>query len=103
MVEKIRLSVPVVRVLAVFLENPGTPRYGFDLMGATNLPSGTIYPILARFERAGWMASATENVDPRTEGRPVRRYFTLTEEGTQAAQRWLGELSVMLKLAGNKP
>ena len=28
-------------------------RYGFDIMDATGLPSGTIYPILRRLERDG--------------------------------------------------
>jgi DNA-binding PadR family transcriptional regulator len=28
-------------------------RYGFDVMDATGLPDGTVYPILRRLERPG--------------------------------------------------
>jgi DNA-binding PadR family transcriptional regulator len=40
------------RVLRVFLDDPTAPRYGYDLMKAAALPSGTLYPMLARLETA---------------------------------------------------
>jgi PadR family transcriptional regulator len=95
--ENIRLSVPAARVLRVFLEDPDVPRYGFDLMERVGLASGSLYPILARFEQAGWIVGAKEGIDPQTEGRPARRYFTLTGEGVRVAQRRLSELSDMLR------
>ena len=54
-VEEIRLTTTVARVLREFLETPSEPCYGFDLMRATGLASGTLYVILARLERAGWL------------------------------------------------
>ena len=30
--------------------------YGFDIMDVTGLPSGTVYPLLRRLERAGCVA-----------------------------------------------
>ena len=34
--------------------------YGFDIMDATGLPSGTVYPALRRMEAAGLIASRWE-------------------------------------------
>jgi DNA-binding PadR family transcriptional regulator len=56
--------------------------YGFDILDATNLPSGTVYPILRRFEREGLVTSAWEAEGvAHTEKRPPRRYYALTADG----------------------
>jgi DNA-binding PadR family transcriptional regulator len=44
-----------------------------------------VHPILARLESVGWLQSRWEDVDPRTEGRPPRRYYQLTAAGVGAA------------------
>jgi PadR family transcriptional regulator, regulatory protein PadR len=56
--------------------------YGFDIIDATNLPSGTVYPILRRFENEGLVTSEWEahNVATRDQ-RPPRRYYALTADG----------------------
>jgi PadR family transcriptional regulator, regulatory protein PadR len=69
-VENLNLTPRVARVIKVFLEDPGKPRYGFELMRLTGQPSGTLYPILGRLERAGWLAGGQEDIDPHAEGRP---------------------------------
>jgi len=56
-------------------------------MQTTGLPSGTLYPILVRLERAGWVESRWERTDPVADGRPNRRYYQLTAEGAVAARR----------------
>jgi len=57
-------------------------RYGFDIMDATGLPSGTVYPILRRLERNGWLRSAWEDeAKAHGEQRPARRYYELTRAG----------------------
>lgn len=96
-VEEIRITTAVARVLRQFLEDPGEDRYGFDLMRATGLASGTLYVILARLERAGWVASAQEDIDPIAAGRPARRLYRLNAEGTQAARVELAVLSEQLR------
>jgi PadR family transcriptional regulator PadR len=97
MASDLRVTVAVASVLVVFLEDPGKPQYGFNLMEATDLPSGSLYPILARLERAGWLVGEKETVDPRTEGRPPRRYFTLTGEGIRLATPRLAALQQKLR------
>jgi len=60
-------------------------RHGFDLLDATGLPSGTVYPILRRLEAAGLVKSRWEPVTiARDEGRPPRRYYQLTGAGAEA-------------------
>lgn len=59
--------------------------YGFDIMDVTELPSGTVYPILARLERRKLVQASWE--DPaahRDTGRPARKYYRLTDAGRSA-------------------
>ncbi len=66
-------------------------RYGFDVMDATGLPDGTVYPILRRLERRGVLVGAWEDeAHARAEQRPPRRYYRLTTVGEEA----LGEVTV---------
>jgi PadR family transcriptional regulator PadR len=74
-------------VLRAMLAEPTAERYGLQLCAETGLPSGTIYPIVARLEQLGWVESSWE--DPRehvAEGRPRRRYYRLTDAGAQQAR-----------------
>jgi DNA-binding PadR family transcriptional regulator len=79
------MTSSVVAVLEVLLTQPDAARYGLELGTRTGLASGTIHPVLARLERAGWVESAWEDVDPGDVGRPRRRFYRLTAEGVGAA------------------
>ncbi len=83
----VRMTASVLKVAAALLADPAAERYGLQIMQATGLPSGTLYPILVRLERAGWIASRWEQIDPAAEGRPSRRYYRLTAEGAAEARR----------------
>jgi PadR family transcriptional regulator PadR len=76
-----RLTMTTKAVLRVLAAQPSTPMYGLEIGKASHLPSGTLYPILARLEREGWLESGWEDVDPSTERRPRRRYYHLTTLG----------------------
>ena len=57
-------------------------QFGFDIMNATGLTSGTVYPTLDRMEHAGLLKSHWESdAVAHREGRPARRYFRLTAMG----------------------
>jgi PadR family transcriptional regulator PadR len=74
------------RVLRVLLNDPLAQHYGWDLCDRAGLPSGTLYPILARLEQLGWLKSAWE--DPTLHegaGRPRRRFYWLTDDGAEQA------------------
>jgi PadR family transcriptional regulator, regulatory protein PadR len=98
-VRPVRITLPTAAVLRQMLENPAADYYGFALAEATSFPSGTIYPILARLETAGWLASFWEQGNPAELERPRRRMYRLTGAGAHAArealittQRLLGAL-----------
>jgi DNA-binding PadR family transcriptional regulator len=62
--------------------------YGFSIIDATGLPSGTVYPALSRLERDGYVRSAWENeAKAHREGRPARRYYRVTASGVRALER----------------
>ncbi|NUT31765.1 MAG: PadR family transcriptional regulator [Hamadaea sp.] len=87
-----RITVPTARVLAALLAEPDADRYGLDLMHATGLPSGTLYPILHRLQEASWVDAHWEQIDPAAQGRPARRYYRLTPLGATSARQALAEL-----------
>ena len=59
--------------------------YGFEIMRAAHLPSGTVYPLLRRLEAGGLVASRWEDAErAHEEGRPPRRYYEATKDGLQA-------------------
>lgn len=59
--------------------------YGMDIIEHTGLPSGTVYPILRRFDRDGLVESKWETPEKAFGNRrPQRRNYRLTEEGRRA-------------------
>jgi DNA-binding PadR family transcriptional regulator len=94
----VRVTAGVAKVLAALLWDPTADRYGLDLMKATDMPSGTLYPILARLRQAGWVHAEWEQPDPDT-SRPARRYYRLTPDGVLAARDRLAELHQKLGIA----
>jgi DNA-binding PadR family transcriptional regulator len=57
-------------------------RHGFDVIDATGLASGTVYPILRRLERETLVSASWEDAAiAHGEQRPPRRYYELTAVG----------------------
>ena len=74
-----RLTYPTTLVLQALLQGH---HHGFDIMDATGLPSGTVYPILRRLDAEGLVRSRWEKEGvARREQRPPRRYYELTSSG----------------------
>ena len=56
--------------------------YGYSIMEATGLPSGTVYPALRRLEQEGLIRSQWERQSIADSGqRPPRKYHKLTASG----------------------
>jgi DNA-binding PadR family transcriptional regulator len=74
-------------------------RFGFDIMAATGLTSGTVYPALERLETQGYLRSRWEDeAIAHKDGRPARRYFTLTAAGTTALRAALARYKTLRPL-----
>jgi DNA-binding PadR family transcriptional regulator len=59
-------------------------RFGFDIMDATRLPSGTVYPALRRLEALGYVSSSWEDeTKAHKQNRPRRRNYQLTKAGRE--------------------
>lgn len=84
-----RLSYQGLLVLRAFLDRPRKELCGADLMKIANLSSGTLYPILLRFEKYRLLESKWEDMDPEAEGRPRRRLYKITPHGAQVARQML--------------
>ena len=79
-------------------------QFGFDVMNATGLTSGTVYPALDRLESAGYLRSTWESETvSRAQGRPARRYFTLTAAGAAALRVALEKYRALRPLPGFSP
>ena len=93
----VRLSHQSLRVLRAFLdafnEDVRAELAGAELMRVARVSSGTLYPILLRFEKAGFLESRWEGETPESLGRPRRRFYRMTQAGAQVAHQALGELS----------
>lgn len=59
-------------------------RHGYDLMKATGLLSGTLYPLLMRMTDQGLVDA--EWREPTQAGRPARHAYRLTAEGYALAR-----------------
>jgi PadR family transcriptional regulator PadR len=75
----VNLTYPTTLVLHALAHGV---RYGFDIIDATELPSGTVYPILRRLEREALVSAQWEDAAvAREDQRPPRRYYELTSAG----------------------
>ncbi|MER8066954.1 MULTISPECIES: PadR family transcriptional regulator [Streptomyces] len=90
-----RITSATLDVLEAFLVS-GEELHGFAVAKAAGKPTGSIYPILARLEQAGWLDSHWEAEHP-AEGRPRRRFYMLTPTGAEQAR------SIVLERRGQLP
>ena len=71
----------------------GSPRYGVELVRdlaadrALTATEGTLYPLLSRLRRTGWVETSWQESPIG----PPRRYYTLTPEGQRELHRFRTE------------
>ncbi|MEV4053575.1 PadR family transcriptional regulator [Amycolatopsis sp. NPDC049688] len=96
-----RMTLQTQLVLRALLQRPTREQYGLELCAETGLPSGTIYPIVARLENFGWLESRWEDPNEHiTEGRPRRRYYRLTDDGAEQARVALARVHRPTRMRG---
>lgn len=76
-----RFTKPTGRVLTALLATTNGRAYGMELIESAEVGPGTLYPMLTRLEKIGWLTSEWEDIDPVAAGRPARRYYELTGLG----------------------
>jgi PadR family transcriptional regulator, regulatory protein PadR len=82
-----KMTLQTKMVLQLALQEPSREWYGLQMIEATGLPAGTIYPIIARLERHGWLESRWEDpAQHEAAGRPRRRYYRFTSDGAERAR-----------------
>lgn len=93
--DDVRLSERGLRVLRLLVERPSERRSGAEIAKATGIGSGTLYPLLARLEAAGWLKSHWENVKPSEVGRPRRQLYRLTAVGQRRGREALSGVQLL--------
>jgi len=86
------MTGPTQLVLRALLADLHAELYGVEIGHAAGLMSGTVHPILARLEALGWVESRWEDIDPKAEGRPARRYYRITALGAEQARAELAKV-----------
>ena len=88
MVRNRKPSKQMCRLLEALSETQGEWRHGYDLMKATGLLSGTLYPLLMRMTEQGLVEA--EWREPAQPGRPARHAYRLTSAGLALARDLAG-------------
>ncbi|MBF4604651.1 PadR family transcriptional regulator [Curtobacterium sp. VKM Ac-2884] len=78
-----RVTAPTLDVLDALLAADG-PAWGLLVIKATGRQAGTVYPILERLERQGWITSSWDDETDRPG--PRRRLYEFTPDGVDAAR-----------------
>jgi DNA-binding PadR family transcriptional regulator len=86
-----------VRLVLRALLHADREMHGREVCELTGLASGTVHPILARFEGLGWLTSRWEDADPVKEGRPKRRYYRFGPDGADQARAALARTTARLE------
>lgn len=95
-----RMTIPTALILTAMVEGP---RYGFDIMDATGLPSGTVYPALRRLEARGCLRARWEPAQVALEAkRPRRRVYEITSAGAALLPGARVKLASLAGLSGGR-
>ena len=84
---RLRSSRQTFAILTALLARPSQWSHGYALSQQTSLASGTLYPILMRLDKLGWLETRWEE-EPAA-GRPPRHLYRLTADGREWAREEL--------------
>jgi PadR family transcriptional regulator, regulatory protein PadR len=83
----VRLTPQMELVIRHALEVSAREWFGLEIVRATGLKQGTVYPMLGRMRRWGWVSVRYESIqEVGTEPRAGRRYLRFTAAGELAAR-----------------
>ena len=84
---KFRTGAVIAAILIELSNAPADDSHGAGIMRRTELPSGQVYPALARLRKYGYVRAVWETELPAGQCRPLRRYHELTVMGRTLAQQ----------------
>jgi DNA-binding PadR family transcriptional regulator len=84
-----RITDTFLRVLSLFVSHQDRQYCGYDIVNMLDMKTGTVYPLLHRLEKSGWLKCQAENIDPRAEGRPGKRLYSLSDSGLECGGKLL--------------
>lgn len=79
-----RAPSKATRLALISLLSAPDGMHGYEIMQTAGIRPGTLYPMLARLEDQGLLSSRWE--EPRTDGRPPRHIYSLTQAGCAFAK-----------------
>lgn len=82
---------PALRAVLLHLLADGADTWGLRVVKETGRPTGTVYPILDRLEREGFVVSRWDD-DAAASG-PRRRLYSITSAGRAWAEAKVGRMS----------
>ncbi len=88
-----QITVPMLKVMRALLTESNLS--GANIDSLTGIGLGTVYPVLYRMEKAGWIVGRWERGDLKRVGQPFCCFYHLTELGTEKA------LSAFKEINGN--
>lgn len=91
-------SLQTQQVFQAMLDAPTEETYGFELVKATGLPSGSVYPILRRLEEQKLVTIRREAIDSDPRRTRYRIYYRLTAEGRRVAREATRERTSALRI-----
>ena len=80
---RLRLSRQTLSVLDALLVRAVHWHHGYAISKQTGIASGTLYPILMRLEKLGWLETRWEEI--KVHGRPPRHQYRLSANGHEWA------------------
>jgi DNA-binding PadR family transcriptional regulator len=99
-----RLSDHAAHVLHLLLERPEATFYGLELIRQAGIPSGSLYPILRRFEERELIVGAWEDLEAAAaEHRRPRRFYMLNPASAGRARAALSEWETHRRRPGKRP
>lgn len=79
-----RALSPAARTVLALMAGEGGWHHGYDLCRAAGIKSGTLYPLLIRLERQGYLESEWQASE--SGGAPPRHAYRLTAAGRKLAR-----------------
>lgn len=81
-----RMTHQVKLVLAALDQAGGEALYGQQILRATGIQAGTLFPIMTRLRDHGYVHVRQERGSKSFLGRPLRNYYKLTAAGIELAR-----------------